>query len=82
MSVLNHSPSITRAGLVLCFDAQAIRCYSGSGTTVKNLVSTSDFGTLSNATFSSDPGANGKKFFDFDGSDDKIEVLAIITLIV
>ena len=74
MSVLNHSPSITRAGLVLCFDAQAIRCYSGSGTTVKNLVSTSDFGTLSNATFSSDPGANGKKFFDFDGSDDKIEV--------
>jgi hypothetical protein len=74
MSVLNHSPSITRAGLVLCFDAQAIRCYSGSGTTVKNLVSTSDFGTMSNVTFSSDPGANGKKFFDFDGSDDKIEV--------
>tara|TARA_Y100001937_G_C7125604_1_gene334759 strand:- start:47 stop:784 length:738 start_codon:yes stop_codon:yes gene_type:complete len=74
MSVLNHSPSITREGLVLCFDAQAIRCYSGSGTTVKNLVSTSDFGTLSNATFSSDPGANGKKFFDFDGSNDKIEV--------
>lgn len=74
MSVLNHSPSITREGLVLCFDAQAIRCYSGSGTTVKNLVSTSDFGTLSNATVASDPGVNGKKFFDFDGSDDKIEV--------
>lgn len=74
MSVLNHSPSITREGLVLYFDAQAIRCYSGSGTTVKNLVSTSDFGTLSNATVASDPGANGKKFFDFDGSDDKIEI--------
>ena len=74
MSVLNHSPSIVRNGLILCLDAGAVQSYAGSGSTWYNLTSNEKNGAINNATHNS----NG--YFDFDGSNDNISVADHSTL--
>ena len=65
-----RGPNIVRDGLVFAVDAGSERCYSGSGTTVSNIIDSST-GTLTNGiTFNS---ANGG-FWEFDGTDGYINV--------
>ena len=74
MSVLNHSPSITREGLVLCLDAGAVRSYSGSGSNWDDIAGESFIrGGINGATFSAESGAGGTKSFSFDGSNDYVQ---------
>jgi hypothetical protein len=74
MSVLNHSPSITREGLILCLDAQAIQSYSGSGTNWQDLSGKFNKATISGSTFSALAGNGGGKYFDFDGTNDYMTI--------
>ena len=62
-------PHIVEDGLVLAYDAGSERCYSGSGTSVTNIPSTTIAGSLVNGPgFSS---ANGGSWI-FDGVDERI----------
>jgi hypothetical protein len=64
------SPPIVTNGLILHYDAASNpRCYSGSGTTVKNLVSSSYTGTLTSGVGYTTLNAGR---FTFDGVDDYI----------
>jgi len=66
-----RGPNIVTDGLSFAYDAGSERCYSGSGTSVTNLMSQASPGTLQNGVgFNT---ANGG-FWEFDGVDDKIEV--------
>jgi hypothetical protein len=64
---LQHSPSIVRDGLVLYLDAANPKSYSGSGTTVFDLSSNQNNGTLVNGV-----GYSGSNLgsFSFDGVND------------
>jgi hypothetical protein len=65
-----RGPSIVTDGLVFAVDAGSERSYSGSGTTVNNLIS-STTATLTNGTgFSTSNGG----LWTFDGTDDYIQV--------
>ena len=75
MSVLNHSPRITREGLVLCLDAGAVRSYSGSGSNWDDIAGASWIrGEINGATFSAESGTGGTKSFSFDGTNDYISL--------
>lgn len=68
---LAHSPKIVTDGLVLSLDAANTKSYSGSGTTVNNLISSNHAGTLiGNATTSSD----NKGVFVLDGTGDSVNI--------
>jgi len=66
---LGHSPSIVRDGLVLYLDAANPKSYPGSGTTVFDLSSNQNNGTLVNGV-----GYSGSNLgsFSFDGVNDYI----------
>ena len=65
-----QGPNIVRDGLVFAYDAGSTRCYSGTGTTAKNIID-STTGTLTNGVaFNS---ANGG-FWEFDGTNDYIVI--------
>ena len=74
MSILNHSPTIVRDGLILCLDAQAIQSYSGSGTDWQDLSGKFNKATISGSTFSALAGSGGGKYFDFDGTNDYMTI--------
>lgn len=66
---LDHSPNVVTDGLVFYIDAANTRCYSGSGLTIYDLITSSIGGTLVNgAGFTSSN--NGS--FVFDGANDSI----------
>ena len=65
----SYSPSIVTDGLIFCVDAKNTKCYTGSGSTLTDLFSTST-GTISNTTF------NSSGYFDFDGTNDSISFTA------
>ena len=76
MSVLNHSPRILRDKLILCLDAGAVQSYAGSGSNWDDIAGESFIrGGINGATFSAEGGAGGTKSFDFDGSNDYIDLL-------
>jgi len=81
MSILNHSPTIVRDGLIYCIDATAKQSYSGSGSVWKNIVDNNVYkGTITNATFNWQPvGGTGGSYFSFDGSDDYVEAETNVT---
>ena len=73
MSILNHSPSIVRDGLILCLDATAVQSYAGSGSNWDDIAGESFIrGAINGATFSAESGAGGTKSFNFDGTDDYV----------
>jgi hypothetical protein len=75
MSILNHSPTIVRDGLILCLDAGAVRSYSGSGSNWDDIAGASWIrGEINGATFSAEGGAGGTKSFSFDGTNDYISL--------
>ena len=75
MSVLNHSPSIVRDGLILCLDATAVQSYAGSGSNWDDIAGESFIrGAINGATFSAEGGAGGTKSFSFDGANDYISL--------
>jgi hypothetical protein len=65
---VGYNPSIVSDGLVFFLDAANPRCYSGSGNTVNNLLS-SIGGTLYNGVIHSN---SPSPYFDFDGTNDYI----------
>ena len=64
----HNNPRIVTDGLVLCLDANAKRSYSGSGSTWSDLTSNQYSGAISGATY------NSSGYFDFDGTDDKVDL--------
>jgi hypothetical protein len=68
---LGHSPKIVTSGLVLYLDAANPKSYPGSGTTINNLIGTSNNGVLSGGV-----GFNNENegIFTFDGSNDQIDL--------
>jgi hypothetical protein len=73
---LGHSPSIVRDGLVLYLDAANSKSYPASGTTVFDLSSNQNNGTLVNGV-----GYSGSNLgsFSFDGVDDRGTFISPIT---
>ena len=70
-----RGPNIVTDGLVFAFDAGSERSYPGTGTTVTDLVGSNN-GTLTNGvTYQSINGG----VFDFDGTDDHIELDAAMS---
>jgi hypothetical protein len=65
----HNNPRIVTDGLTLCLDANAERSYSGSGTTWYDLSGNGYNGTLTNS-----PTYNSSGYFDFDGSDDYVNL--------
>jgi len=65
----SSGPDIIDDGLIFCVDAKNTKCYTGSGSTLTDLVGTST-GTINNTTFD----ASG--YFDFDGTNDSISFTA------
>lgn len=72
MSILNHSPTIIRDGLVMCLDAGAVRSYPGSGDTWADLSGLKHDGLIVNAVAAAESGAGGTKSLAFDGTDDGV----------
>ncbi len=62
-------PDIITDGLVFAIDAGSERSYSGTGTTVTDLVGTSTISLENGVAFSTDNGGT----WDFDGTDDYIQ---------
>ena len=89
MSILNHSPSIVRNGLVLCLDAGAVRSYPGAG---PQLVVNGDFASDittgweaggSTTGQSHDTGGDGGRLKLVDGGgNSRLYSSAAITLVV
>ena len=68
-----YNPKIVTDNLVLCLDAANTKSYSGTGDTWTDMMGTNN-GTLTNSpTFSSDNGG----YFDFDGTDDYVDLGSI-----
>ena len=63
-------PNIVTDGLVFAYDAGSQRSYTGSGTTVTDLISSSTGDLENGVSFSTDNGGN----WDFDGVDQYIDV--------
>ena len=89
MSILNHSPSIVRNGLVLCLDAGAVRSYPGAG---PQLVVNGDFASDITTGWeagggtsgqSHDTGGDGGRLKLVDGGgNSRLYSSAAITLVV
>ena len=80
MSILNHSPTIVRDGLVFCLDIGAVSSHPGSGTVVRNLVDRNHTGTIGGATYTVSDGARsskGMRYLAFDGTNDSLSLLNV-----
>ena len=74
---LAHSPRIVTDGLVLALDAGNTKSYPGSGTAWTDLSGNGNNGTLTNGpTYNSADGG----YFNFDGSNDYVDVSGSITV--
>ena len=67
---LFRGPNTVTEGLVFAMDPGSTRSYSGTGTTVYNIINNTSGTLVNGVTFST---ANGG-YFDFDGSDDYIHI--------
>ena len=64
----NHNPQIEHKNLVFCFDALDKNIYSGTGTTWTDIISDAT------TTLTNSPTFNSAGYFDFDGSNDYMEM--------
>ena len=64
----NHNPQIVHKDLVFCFDALDKNSYSGTGTTWTDIISDAT------TTLTNSPTFNSAGYFDFDGSNDYMEM--------
>ena len=64
-------PDIVDDGLLIAIDAGSTRSYSGSGTSVSNIIDDSTYTLQTGLSKVSDKGGT----WDYDGTDDYIQVL-------
>ena len=64
----NHNPQIVHKDLIFCFDASEKNSYSGTGTTWTDMISDAT------TTLTNSPTFNSAGYFDFDGSNDYMEM--------
>ena len=64
----NHNPQIVHKDLIFCFDALDKNSYSGTGTTWTDIISDAT------TTLTNSPTFNSAGYFDFDGSNDYMEM--------
>lgn len=64
----NHNPQIVHKDLIFCFDALDKNSYPGTGTTWTDMISNAT------TTLTNSPTFNSAGYFDFDGSNDYMEM--------
>ena len=72
MSILNHSPTIVRDGLVLCLDAGAVRSYPGAG---PQLVVNGDFASDITTGWQPQDGLSTRAWHDTGGDGGRLKLI-------